>query len=202
VVTRCRRRHRASAAQIQLKGERTFSGAIGQEAVTRETHGKWDGKLYSAAGGASYEFYTGNLTLRPIVAVDYYRLKEDGYSESGGGKAFDLIVGSRISDELAVSGTVAAGLDFGGDNIDAGWFRIEVEGGRRQLVGGSLGATTARFDSGQSFTLTPEDRTSGWVGKLRAVGGNSGFRLGGELNAEQQQGRAALSLRATLQIGL
>jgi hypothetical protein len=193
---------RASAAQIRFKGERTFSGAIGQEAVTRETHGKWDGKLVSAAGGASYEFYTGNLTLRPIVAVDYYRLKEDGYTESGGGKAFDLIVQSRTSDELAVSGTVAVGLDFGGDNIDAGWFRIEVEGGRRQLVGGSLGATVARFDGGQSFTLTPEDRTSGWVGKLRAVGGNSGFRLGGELNAEQQQGRAALSLRATLQIGL
>ena len=158
--------------------------------------------LYSAAGGASYEFYTGNLTLRPIVAIDYYRLKEDGYAENGGGKAFDLIVGARTSDELAVTGSLAAGLDFGGEDADGGWFRIELEGGRRQLVGGSLGATVARFDGGQSFTLMPEDRTSGWVGKLRAVGGNAGFRLGGEANVEQQQGRAALSLRATLQIGL
>jgi uncharacterized protein with beta-barrel porin domain len=193
---------RVAASHITFNGDRRFDGKAGDEAITRNANGKWDGKLISAAGNASYEFYTGNLTLRPIVAVDYYRLKEDGYTETGGGKAFDLIVGSRTSDELAVTGSAAVGLDFGGDDPDAGWFRVEVEGGRRELVGGSLGSTTARFDGGQSFTLVPEDRTSGWVGKLRAVGGNSGFRLGGEFNAEQQQGRAALSLRATLQIGL
>ncbi|WP_334000756.1 hypothetical protein [Sphingomonas aurantiaca] len=70
------------------------------------------------------------------------------------------------------------------------------------LVGGGLGATSASFEGGQSFTLTPEERTSGWVGKLRAVGGGAAFRMGGEFGAEQQQGRVALPLRASLQIGL
>ena len=118
------------------------------------------------------------------------------------GTAIDLVVQSRSSDELAVTGSAALGLDLGGQNQESGWFRFELEGGRRELVGGGLGATTAAFAGGTAFTLTPEERTSGWVGKLRAVGGNAAFRFGGEFNAEEQQGRAALSLRASLQIGL
>ncbi|WP_294389867.1 autotransporter domain-containing protein [uncultured Sphingomonas sp.] len=193
---------RVSGARITFDGDRRFSGKAGNETLALNANTGWDGTLWSAAGGASYEFYSGNFTLRPIVAVDYYRLKEDGHAESGGGRAFDLIVASRTSDELAVTGSVAAGLEIGGTDADSGWFRVELEGGRRQVAGGSLGNTVARFDGGESFTLVPEDRTSGWVGKLRAVGGNSGFRVGGEANVEQQQGRAALSLRATLQLGL
>jgi len=34
------------------------------------------------------------------------------------------------------------------------------------------------------------------------VAGNAGFRIGGEVGAEQQQGQVALSLRASLQIGM
>ncbi|PZU09819.1 autotransporter domain-containing protein [Sphingomonas sp.] len=193
---------RASAGRIDFKSARSFTGNTGSEAVTRSTKGSWNGNLASAAGGVSYEMVSGSFSLRPIASVDYYRLKEDGYAESGGGQAFDLIVASRKSDELAVTGSVAAGLDFGGYDQDSGWLRIEVEGGRRQLVGGSLGSTTAHFADGQTFALVPEDRTSGWVGKLRATGGNSMFRVGSEFNAEQQQGRAALSLRANLQFDL
>ncbi len=193
---------RGSAAKIDFNGRRTFDGDTGTEAVSRTSRGKWDGTLVSAAGGVSYEFAFGNFSLRPSGGVDYYQLKEDGYTETGGGKALDLIVAGRTSDELAVNGAIAAGLAFGGQDRDSGWLRVEVEGGRRQLVGGSLGATTAHFAGGADFTLVPEDRTSGWTGKLRAVGGNSTFRLGGELAAEQQQGRAVVSLRASVQIGL
>ncbi|MFP5456092.1 MAG: hypothetical protein ACLGHK_11405, partial [Alphaproteobacteria bacterium] len=77
-----------------------------------------------------------------------------------------------------------------------------AEGGRRELVGGSLGSTTARFKGGTAFTLAPEDRTSGWIGKIRAVGGGNGFQIGGEAGAEEQQGRAAISIRASLVVGL
>ena len=79
---------------------------------------------------------------------------------------------------------------------------MEVEGSRRAIISGSLGSTRAKFADGENFTLTPEKRTGGWVGKLRVSGGNDLFKLGGELNAEQQQNRVALSLRASLQIGL
>ncbi|MES3096532.1 autotransporter outer membrane beta-barrel domain-containing protein [Sphingomonas aerolata] len=193
---------RASGARIGFDGVRRFAGTAGTEAVQRVSSADWNGTLYSASGGLSYDADLGNISFRPIIAVDYYKLKEDGYSETGGGTAIDLVVQSRSSDELAVTGSAALGLDLGGQNQDAGWFRFELEGGRRELVGGGLGATTAAFAGGTAFTLTPEERTSGWVGKLRAVGGNAAFRFGGEFNAEEQQGRAALSLRASLQIGL
>ncbi len=193
---------RVSGAKVKFDGIRRFTGAIGSEAVERTSRGDWNGTLYSASGGVSWEGGTGMFVFRPVLALDYYKLKEDAYTETGGDKAIDLAVRARSSDELAVTGSAAVGLDFGGLDPDRGWFRVEVEGGRRQIVGGGLGATTASFDGGSAFTLTPEERTSGFVGKLRAVGGSAGYRLGGEFNAEQQQGRVALSLRASLQIGL
>ncbi len=193
---------RVSGARVGFDGRRRFTGAIGSEAVERTSRGDWNGTLYSASGGVSWDGGKGRFVFRPVLALDYYKLKEDAYTETGGGKAIDLAVRARSSDELAVTGSAAVGLDFGGLDPERGWFRVEVEGGRRELVGGGLGATTASFEGGQTFTLTPEERTSGWVGKLRAVGGSEGYRIGGEFNAEQQQGRAALSLRATLQVGL
>ena len=59
-------------------------------------------------------------------------------------------------------------------------------------------ATTARFANGEAFTLAADERTSGWVGKLRAVGGTSGFKVGGEFNAEEQQGHTSLAFRVSL----
>ncbi|SNS72525.1 Uncharacterized conserved protein, contains a C-terminal beta-barrel porin domain [Sphingomonas laterariae] len=192
---------RASGAYINFKGQRNFAGVVGSEEVSRQARGKWDGTLFSAAGGASYEMQFGRISVRPAASVDYYRLHEKGYSETGGGDAFNLIVSSRTSDEFAANGTIAVGLNFGGKDSEGGWFRTEIEGGRRQLIGGALGTTTARFAGGEEFTLTPEDRTNGWVGRLRLLGGNSGFTAGGEFSAEEQQGHAAIAFRASLNIG-
>ena len=194
---------RASAAMIDLDGTRVFLGNSNGQPVERTARGQWDGRLYGASAGLAYEVKLGSrFSLRPSVAIDYYRLKEDGYSETGGGDAFNLTVDARTSDELAATGTMVAGLDFGGKDADSTWMRAEIEGGRRQIVGGSLGATTARFKNGQDFTLLPEARTDGWVGALRVSGGMRGFRLGGELSAEEQQGRAAVAARVSMKIGL
>ncbi|GGE14088.1 hypothetical protein GCM10011529_20640 [Polymorphobacter glacialis] len=193
---------RISGAHIAFAGERQFNGTIGREVVERTNTADWNGKLWSASGGVAYEARFGRFSLRPIAAIDYYRLSESDYTEIGGGKAFDLMVNSRNSDELAASGTIAAGLDFGGKASEDNWFRTEIEGGRRQIVGGALGATTAHFAGGADFTLTPEERTNGWVGKIRAVGGNSMFRMAGEFSAEEQQGRAAIAARVSLTFGL
>ena len=51
-------------------------------------------------------------------------------------------------------------------------------------------------------TLTPEDRTSGWVGRLRVVGGQGAFSLGGEASAEEQLGQAAIAFRVSLRMGM
>jgi hypothetical protein len=193
---------RASAAFIAFDGTRTFTGTMGSETVTRTASGDWDGQLYSLAAGLSYEIPLGRLSLRPAASLDYYRLSEDGYTEKDGGDAMNLIIGDRTSDEFAAEATLTAGYDFGNLDRSKGWFRAELEGGRRQILGGSIGETVARFGSGSSFTLLPEDREDGWVGRLRLLGGISEFSVGGEFGAEEQQGRAAISLRVGLQASL
>ena len=193
---------RVSGAFVDFRGKRHFSGAIGNEAVARTAEGKWHGQLWSASTGIAHEMKAGRLSIRPLAAVDYYRLHENAYAESGGGKAFNLFVNARTSDELAASATLAAGLDFGGNGPDQTWFRAELEGGRRQIVAGRLGSTTAHFEGGTSFTLVPEDRTNGWVGKIRAIGGIGDFRVAGEFGGEQQQGRVAIAARVGLTLRL
>lgn len=200
---RLRAHARGSYAFIKFDGSRNFVGQADDKPIERRAEADWNGGLWSVSGGASYEVGSGRFTLRPAALAEYYRLSEDGYTETGGGDAFDLIVDNRKSDELAVSGTIAAGLKFGGSEEDEGWLRAEIEGGRRQVVGGSLGDTTARFASGgDAFTLTPDSRTDGWLGRVRLIGGNPGFTIGGDFGAEEQQGKAAISIRASLGIRL
>jgi outer membrane autotransporter protein len=163
----------------------------------------------SLGGGVSYELRSGSAFLRPTLGVDYLKLDEDGYSDTGGGNALDLTVDERTSDELAGSAGIVAGLDFlgrAGRNWLRGgpmnrWFRVEGEGGWREVVGGSIGATTARFDGGTPFTLAPDSVDGGWYAQLRAAGGGSIFELGGEVGAEQRNGNTALSMRGTVRIG-
>ena len=193
---------RVSGAPVSFKGTRIFRAESGAEDIEKTMKGKWDGTLWSASGSLAYDGRAGGLSIRPMVAVDYYKLKEDGYQETGGGDALDLKVLSRDSDELAVSGTVAIGLDFGGADEYDGWTRFEIEGGRRQIVSGTLGATTASFKDGTPFTLVPDDRTSGWVGRIRGIAGNSAFQVGGELSAEEQQSHVGWAFRASLRVGL
>jgi len=185
---------RVSAAQIGFTGTRHFENGD----VTRTADGSWDGTLYSATAGASYQVQMGRLSLRPAVGIDYYRLKEDGYSEAGGGDAFNLTVLGRSSDETTANGTVTAGYDFGSLKPEDGWVRLELEGGRRQIIGGSLGDTVAYFKGGDRFTLVADDRTNGWTGRARLYGGTDTFRVGGEFGAEEQQNHVAISFRATV----
>lgn len=185
---------RLSAAQIGFSGSRHFADG----SVTRNAVGDWDGALYSATAGLSYQMQMGRFSLRPAIGIDYYRLKEDGYSETGGGDAFNLTVLDRSSDETTANGTLTAGYDLGSLNREDGWVRVELEGGRRQIVGGSLGDTIAYFKDGAQFTLVADDRTNGWTGRARLYGGNDTFRVGGEFGAEEQQNHVAISFRATV----
>jgi hypothetical protein len=155
----------------------------------------------SASGGLSYEGGGSHFFFRPSVSFDYLKLDEDGYTDHGG-EGLDLEVEDRKSDEFAVNGGLTLGFDFTGTRRrDENWFRVETEGGWREVVGGSLGATTAKFEDGTPFTLEPEQVDSGWYARLRAMGGSSMFGMGGELGAEDRHGGTALSLRGTLKMG-
>ncbi len=193
---------RASVGRSNYDSERQFIGAIGTENVNRTIKGKWNGTFVTAAGGASWEGGGSHFFYRPAVSVDYVRLKEDGYTENGGGKALDLTVASRTSDELGVNGGLTLGIDFMGmQSRDENWFRVETEGGWREIVSGGIGSTTAHFAGGQNFTLDGDEATSGWFARLRAVGGTLGLTMGGELSAEDRHGHVDLALRGSVTIG-
>ncbi len=193
---------RGSYAFIDFDGKRFFRSEAGGEAIDRTIEGSWNGSLFSATAFASQELWAGSFFVRPTAGVEYYSLTEDSYQEEGGGEALDLSVDKRKSDELAVNALLIAGFEMGGTDTYEGYFRFEAEAGRRQIVGGSLGETTAHFEDGDDFTLTPEDRESGWVGRLRGIGGNSTFRFAGEIGAEEREDKVGLSARASLVLGL
>jgi hypothetical protein len=193
---------RASGATINFRSHRRFEGDDDGAQLIRTSDGHWNGKLYSGAGGFSYALKLGAFSLRPQASIDYYHLREQGYAEDGGGVGMDLIVDGRTSDELAANGAVALGYQFFDQTADEGGFlRAELEGGRRQLIGGKLGDTTAHFTGGQDFTLIPDDRTSGWTGAFRLKGGAGAYVISGEFDAEQQQDHVSVAFRAGLQVG-
>jgi len=193
---------RGSYSFINFDGERFFRSGSGTDAIDKTIKGDWNGSLYSASANVSQQLWSGLFFVRPSASVEYYHLSEDGYQEAGGGSALDLNVDKRTSDELAVNGLMVAGFELGAQDQDTGFLRMEAEGGWRQIAGGSLGETSARFEDGETFTLTPEDRKSGWVARLRAIGGNSAFQMAGEVGAEDRDEKVGITARASLHIGL
>ena len=192
---------RASLGHAKFDSERIFMGLAGTETVNRTIDGKWNGNFVTFAGGVSAEGGGRYLYFRPAVSVDYIRLKEDGYSETGGGKALDLAVDGRTSDELGLNSGLTLGANvLGASKRDPGWLRIETEGGWRQILNGGVGATTAHFAGGDNFTLSGDNSTSGWFARLRAFGGSSGFVMGGELSAERRHDHVDLALRGSISV--
>ncbi|MDO6414897.1 autotransporter outer membrane beta-barrel domain-containing protein [Sphingomonas sp. BIUV-7] len=158
------------------------------------SNGDWNGTMLSAGGKASWEAHLGAFYLRPAATISYAKLHEQAHDETGGGTGFDLSIDGRNSDELAATGTVALGLHLGKQtDEDSIVGHVEIEGGRREILGGTIGATTARFTGGNDFTLLPEDRTSGFTGGVNASIGSSTFRFVAGVNAEQREGYRSLS---------
>lgn len=191
---------RGTVSKVKFDGKRFFNSLVDGDTITREANGNWNGTEYSASAGVAYDFQFGAFSVRPTASIEHYSLKEKGYSETGGGDAFNLTVDSRKSDETAATGTLNFGYAIiSPDKDDAGWMRVELEGGRRQILSGSIGDTTARFTDGTPFTLVAEERDSSWLGGLRLVGGGEGFVVSGEVNAEQLQKDVSIGGRLGLQ---
>ena len=192
---------RGSAGMVDFSGRRTFTGQIGDKQVQRNVISKWNATMMTGSGGVSWEGGGRHLFFRPSVSFDYLKLDEDGYTDKDGG-GLNLEVEDRKSDEFAVNGGLALGVDFTGTGRgDDNWLRVEGEGGWREIVGGALGSTTAKFAGGTPFTLDPEQVDSGWYARLRARGGSSAYEIGGEIGAEDRHGSTALTLRGTVRMG-
>lgn len=193
---------RGSYGMVDFTGRRSLAGQAGSKVIERNARSEWGGTLVTFTGGAGYQFGTGSFTLRPAVSVDYVKLDEDGHTSAGGGDGLDLMVEARNSDEFAVNSGLTLGLDLWGTKRgETNWLRVEGEGGWREIVGGSLGATVAKFDGGTAFTLTPDQTASGWYARARATGGTRMFEVGGEVGAEDRNDHTAITLRGIMRLG-
>ena len=193
---------RVGAGKSDFSGSRVFAGGTGTDAVNYTIQRDWSGDFVTATGGVSIEGGSQFFFFRPSVVIDYLRLKEDGYTETGGGDALNLTVEDRASKEVGINGAVAVGADLWGMQArDTGWFRLEAEGGWRELLTSDLGATRARYGEGDLFTLNPEGRDSGWFARARALGGDGSYKIAGELGLEEQFGEIGYSLRASIRFG-
>lgn len=194
---------RGTAGVVDFDSQRHLTATLAGGTVSRSADGNWKGHLYSGSGGVSYEAHSGRLSIRPNASIEYYKLDEKGFTETGGGDAFDLTVRSRKSNETAANAMLTLGYDFlGSRDPDSAWGRIELEGGRREILSGSLGKTVASFGDGTPFTLTADERTSGWRGGIRAIGGGATMGFVVEGNAEEQQGHMSIGARAGLRLAL
>lgn len=189
---------RGAVAKVDFDGQRRLYA----DDFDRIARASWGGVLYSASAGLSYDLALGSrLRLRPQGSIDYYRLNEDSWTDTGGGEAFDLTVEERVSDEVAANALLALGYELGSLDPDGTWLRLELEGGRREIVGGEIGETIAYFADGDAFTLAPDIRNSGWLGRVRLSGGVEQFMVVGEIGAEEQQHHTAFTARLGIKVG-
>lgn len=157
---------RAGVGFVWFDGDRRLVGS----GLDVRTEADWTGWVVDAHASASYTVELGAFYARPELAVDYLRLSEDGYSESGGGDGFDLTVDDRKGDLLTGQAALALGFKFG-DEI---YWAPEVKIGWRQRLAGNPGKTTARFGSGAPFTLDAEQVfDGGLVARAGLRGGSS-----------------------------
>lgn len=192
---------RGSAARVSLSSARSFTGDNNGTSFTYSNTADWKGWLYSGAAGASYEFDVGeNLTLRPQGTLDYYRLSENGYTETGGGTAMDLTVEDRKSTALTATTSITASYRFGRRAKDERPLTLEFEGGRRNALSGSLGTTRASFEDGDVFAITPDGRKSSWLGEARLLAGGWDFTWKIAARAERTEGNMSYGGRASLSV--
>lgn len=189
--------------RVSLSSIRTFTGAVSNTAFTYKADGKWAGWAVSATAGASYKLaLPGNFSLKPMATIDTYRLSEHGHAESGS-SAILLNVGARTSSVTAATTTLTAGWSAGPTTRDDRPLTIEIEGGRRSILGGGLGTTTASFlATGDQFSITPDALKGGWVGEARVLMGGFDYTWQLSAGAEQTQGKTDYTGKATLSIAL
>jgi hypothetical protein len=198
---------RIGASKISVDSTRTFTGTIDDTDFTYSADGKWSGWMFSGLAGASYRFQMSRrFNLKPKVELEQFWLKENGYSETADSDAIALTVASRTSKMTTVTPTLTASYSLGTISPDWRPLTFQLEAGRREVVSGKLGSTTAYFnggdtyDAGEAFTITPESLKGAWVSEVSMLAGGYDFTWKITARAERTQDATDLSARASLSV--
>lgn len=113
---------------------------------------EWTGYHVTGSARLSRDFeFGGRYYVRPAVSVDYLRLFEEGYTETGGGIGVDLSVADRESTSFTGSATMSFGALF---ENNARWWSPVVRVGYRNEFSNDILETEARFaDYDDTFIL-------------------------------------------------
>lgn len=198
---------RIGASSVSVDSARTYSGTIDDVDFAYGATAKWDGWLLSGVAGASYRYQVSRrFSLKPRVELEQFWLKENGYTETADTDAIALTVADRTSKSTTVTPMLAAAYSLGEVSPDWRPLTFQLEAGRREVVAGTLGKTTAYFsggdtyDAGDQFTITPDDIQSAWIGELSLFAGGYDFTWKLTGRVEHDNDSTDISARASLSV--
>ncbi|HEX5378836.1 MAG TPA: autotransporter outer membrane beta-barrel domain-containing protein, partial [Phenylobacterium sp.] len=183
----------ATGGYAWMKADRAvFDLAAG---LSRTARSEWSGLTAAAHASLAWRLDVGRLFARPQVSADYFYLKEDSRTESGGGSAIDLAIDERSGSELDAFAGVTFGVRWGEES--ALTWTPEVTLGWRQVAGDGAGDTTARFVAGgPGFSIAaPDLEGGGGVVRLAMRGQGRYFDVALEGGAESRDGYEAYDAR-------
>ncbi len=83
---------------------------VGIDTTTRIANGAWKGYQYGGAVEAGYSARWDDYSITPFLRGTYLKMHEDGYTETGGGPAVNLVVGAKDPD-ASTRGSVGFNFD-------------------------------------------------------------------------------------------
>ncbi|MBT0668395.1 autotransporter outer membrane beta-barrel domain-containing protein [Novosphingobium profundi] len=198
---------RLGASKISVDSTRTYTGTIDDDDFTYDATADWGGWLFSGMVGASYRYQVSRrFSLKPRVDLEQFWLKEDGYEEDADSDAIALTVASRTSKSTTVTPMLAAAYSLGEISPDWRPLTFQLEAGRREVLSGSLGKTTAYFnggdtyDAGEAFTIDPDSIKGAWISEISMLAGGYDFTWKITARVEQTNDSTDLSARAGLSV--
>lgn len=194
-----------------FKTTRTFFGqyttttgnAVTTTNFTYGANGHWAGWSATATAGLSYTLPLGeHFSLRPRGSVEYDRLQENHYIESGD-TPIALTVASRKSSQVTANTTLMAQWSSGPSSHEGRPFAVELEAGRRSWVSGQLGTTTGTFETGDVFSIDGGHLPSAWVGNLSILQGGLDYTWRVSTDVERNTDKSmSYGVRASIAIAL
>ncbi|WP_082010466.1 autotransporter outer membrane beta-barrel domain-containing protein [Novosphingobium malaysiense] len=198
---------RLGGAHISVDSTRTFTGTIDDTDFTYDADGSWSGWLVSGLAGASYRYQPSRrFSLKPKLELEQMWLKENGYSETADSDAIALTVAGRTSKSLTATPSITAAYSLGPVSPDWRPLTFQLEAGRREVLAGSLGRTSAYFNGGDDydasdmFTITPDSLKGAWIGEASILAGGYDFtwKIGGRV--EHAADSTSVSVSAGLSV--
>ncbi|MBI1236272.1 MAG: autotransporter domain-containing protein [Alphaproteobacteria bacterium] len=159
----------------------------------------WTGYHYAASARFARDFELGRWYARPSVSVDYLRLYESAYSETGGGPGIDLVVDDRESSTFSSTASFTLGGLYGSPSS---WWSPQVRLGYRNDFSGDAAITNARFDGyNNEFSFRSEDLPgSGFVVGFALQAGSDYSTFSFDYDADLRDGFVRHTARLVLRL--